>query len=381
MNNPLQTLLAHWRAAGWTAKTPRWMRALGYRMLGGVAADEAMWRAQYRVRLAGSTPAPPQTAFTVGIVTDAMCRHGFYELACRELGVPYRLIDITGAAWRQVVMSAGCDAFVVWPYVQTAAGKALYDERTGIMERELGLRVFPGAEAVWLYESKIRTAAWLDQHAVPQPVTHVFHDAAAAHGFVREADFPLVFKTDRGAEATGVRMLRDRRAAHRLVDACFGRGWRASRGGQADRERGHILLQEFIPDAREWRVVRIGDSYFGHRKGRKGDFHSGSKIIEFDTPPRRLLDGVRHLTDAGSFVNMACDILETRDGEYRTIELHAYFGCNSPYVMAIDGVPGRYLYRAAEDRYVFEPGDFNRNQSCNLRIATLLGMWDVGGGT
>jgi hypothetical protein len=135
---------------------------------------------------------------------------------------------------------------------------------------------------------------------------------------------------------------------------------------------GELLLQEFIPDAREWRMVRIGNSYFGHRKGKAGDFHSGSKIIEFDTPPEALLRFVKDVTDKGPFENMSLDILETPNGDYLVIELHCYFGCNSPHVMRIGSEPGRYRYSHDSDSWTFEPGDFNRNASCNLRIATLL---------
>lgn len=368
------SVLARLRAAGITARLPRWVRKAGYCLLGGEAADLAMWRAQYQRRMTESPPpAPLRTNLKIGVITDAMYRFGYYESACRELGVPYCLIDITGDDWRNTVAAARCDIFVVWPYVQTAAGKALYDERVSIMEKELGMTVFPGSLAVWLYESKYRTAEWLQQNYFPTPQTFVFRNQADAEEFVdQRSDWPLLFKTDLGAEAYGIRILRDRAATLKLVEECFGRGIRLPRRAANDRERGAVMFQQFIPDAREWRMVRIGNSFFGRRKGKKGEFHSGSKIAEYDTPPRELLDLTRQVTDCGKFRSMSLDVLEDADGNYYIIELHAYFGCSTPHVMKIDGVPGRYVYNEAKGDYTFEDGDFNRNQSCNLRVEMLL---------
>ncbi len=305
-----------------------------------------------------------------------MCRHGFYELACRELGVPYRLVDATGADWRRSVVQSKCDAFAVWPYVQTAAGKRMYDERVQVMEKELGLNVFPGAQALWLYESKSRTAEWLRARGFPMPATWIFRDKETALQFVRRrAQWPLVYKTDLGAEAAGVRFLPDAAAACALIRRLFGKGLALTGQRSREREQGMALFQEHIPDAREWRAVRIGNTFFAHRKCKRGAFHSGSKKKAFDTPPRAALDLLRAVADSGPFESMSIDMLEDAQGRLLIVEMHAYFGCGTPHVMAIEGVPGRYRYEQERDEYRFEPGDFNRNQSCNLRVERILETW------
>jgi len=239
------------------------------------------------------------------------------------------------------------------------------------MSEELGKQVYPSVKGLWLYESKRRTAAFLSAHGLPQPRTLVFYDRDRALQFTSSCELPIVFKTDLGSEAAGVKVLRDRRSLERLVKRCFERGVSATGYGDPSSGRGEVLLQEFIPNALEWRMVRIGNSYFGHRKGREGDFHSGSKIIEFDTPPKRLLRFVKGVTDTGDFDNMALDVLENQRGDYFVIEMHCYFGCNCPYVMAIEGKPGRFVYDESVDDWQFEEGDFNRNASCNLRVQHL----------
>lgn len=351
---------------------PQPVKALGRLLCGTDSLDETMWQTEYDHVLAQARRIGLRTDIKLGIVKDVMLRHSYYEAACLELGVPYEVIDLSGADWQERILSSGCAAFLVRPFVLTSMGKVMYDERIRILAEEMGKRVFPSPKSLWLYESKRRTADWLKANGIAQPRTSVFFDQGKAMDFIESCDLPVVFKTDLGSESFGVRIVRHRNEGKKLVKRCFGRGFATPRYDVGERSRGYILFQEFIPEAREWRVVRIGDSYFGHTKVRKGDFHSGSKQKRFDTPPRAVLDLCRRATDLGDFKNMSLDILETCGGEYLVIELHAYFGCSTPNVMEIDGRPGRYIYSENADEYVFEEGSFNRNASCNLRVMLLL---------
>jgi len=345
------------------------------RLVGEDSNNRARWKREHEGVLGHALRIPVREDLPrLGIVTDVMMRHSYYEAACLELGVPYDLVDITGPDWVEAVRRTDCAAYLVRPYVLTSSGKRLYDDRVRIMADEMGKRIFPSVKALWLYESKRRGAGWLEANSIPHPKTWCFNERGAALAFSETCELPILFKTDLGSEATGVKLLRTRPDLVKLVKRCFSKGVAAAGYDLSGNVTGEILLQEFIPNAREWRMVRIGDSYFGHRKGKSGDFHSGSKIIEFDTPPERLLRFVKTVTDKGPFDNMALDILETEGGDYRVIELHCYFGCNSPHVMLVDGEPGRYRYGSATDSWTFEPGEFNRNASCNLRVMHTLNM-------
>ena len=352
---------------------PSWLLRGFHNLVGADAINRARWNREHANVLSRALRVPVRADLPrLGIVKDVMMRHSYYEAACLELGVPYDLVDITGPDWVDAVRRTDCAAYLVRPYVLTSSGKRLYDDRVRIMADEMGKRIFPSVKSLWLYESKRRGAGWLEANGVPHPKTWCFNDRGAALAFGATCTLPVLFKTDLGSEATGVRLLRRRADLLALVKRCFSKGVAAAGYDVSGNVTGELLLQEFIPDAREWRMVRIGNSYFGHRKGKAGDFHSGSKIIEFDTPPEALLRFVKDVTDKGPFENMSLDILETPNGDYLVIELHCYFGCNSPHVMRIGSEPGRYRYNHDSDSWTFEPGDFNRNASCNLRIATLL---------
>ena len=55
------------------------------------------------------------------------------------------------------------------------------------------------------------------------------------------------------------------------------------------------IRDRYIPHDFEWRCVRIGDSYFAHRKRKLGDKASGTKGIDYVNPPESLLDFTRDL--------------------------------------------------------------------------------------
>jgi hypothetical protein len=133
------------------------------------------------------------------------------------------------------------------------------------------------------------------------------------------------------------------------------------------------LFQEYIPDAIEWRIERIGNSFFGHQKVKKGDFHSGTKLMRWERPPRRLLEFCRDITEIGSFMSMDLDIFETKDGKYLVSELQAVFGVKGPPTeMYIDGKPGRFVFDKYSNSWQFEEGYFCQNACCNLRVYALL---------
>jgi glutathione synthase/RimK-type ligase-like ATP-grasp enzyme len=333
---------------------------------------EKQW--QYDQIKAEARGTPCRTSVALGIIKDSMLGHARYEIACLELGVPYRLIDIAAPDWIQQVQESGCSGFIVRPSPVSLTAKRLFDDRLKVLAEDLGKVVFPSFKSLWLYESKIRIADWLSAHAVPHPRTWIFWDRDEAMGFAQTAELPMLFKTDLGAAARGVELVRSRRQARRLVATCFGKGYRGQERAPQDREWGWVLFQQYIPDAKEWRMVRVGDSYFGHRKLKSGDFHSGSQLVAWDRPPDALLDLTRDITELGGFLSMDIDVLEDASGRYYVNEMHAMFGQKHEHQMIIDGRPGRFVRDVENGKWCFEEGSFCRNKCYNLRVQTLLAL-------
>jgi hypothetical protein len=304
------------------------------------------------------------------VIRDLFLNHEAYIVACRELKVAYKTVDLFASDWIDQVKSSGCDAFVAWPSECIQEWKTLYDERLLLLTKDLGHTLYPPYDALWLYGSKQRQRDWLDLHGFPHPKTWVFYSLDETLAFFSQAALPLVAKVDIGASAHGVWIIRSRKQGERLIRKAFSRGLAGSCADPQTRQWRHMLLQEYVPDVREWRIIRIGDSFFGYEKGKAGDFHSGSGLAGWFDPPREALDLLRRITDLGQFRSIAMDVFEKPDGKLLVNEIQSVFGAFDTAQMYVNGIPGRY--RLVEGKYVFEQGRFCGNTCCNLRVLDLL---------
>lgn len=356
--------------------TPSWLKVLIRKKVCLLEYDRNVWAELDPYRYDDPVSSyKPRHPYVIGIIKQFAHYHRHYVSACRELQVAYKLLDISGSNWVDVISGSGCDAFLVWPSANVSIWKDMFDDRLKIMHEDLNKIVYPSTKELWLWESKRRTRDWLMAHNIPLPRTEVFYDMDEALSFVSRAELPLVLKMNCGASSNGVRILRDLREAKKLIRAIFRKGIVVRGGDCRDRQWGSVILQEYLPDAREWRMVRIGDSFFGHPKGRVGDFHSGSGKVLWDVPPPDLLDFLRGVTDSGNFTSMDVDVFETREGKYLVNELQAVFGASySRDQCRVDGKAGRFIYDEASCKWHFEEGDFARNACANLRVEHLLRM-------
>jgi hypothetical protein len=307
----------------------------------------------------------------IGIFTEFWHLHWPVVAACRELGVSYKLLDITGRDWLEVVERSGCDGFIARPSVQIDVWKQMYEERLYIISKVLHKTVFPTFEELWLYESKRRMYYWLEANQIPHATTWLFYRLPEALDFAEAVELPVIYKSNLGSGSSGVILFRDRAQLRKHTKLCFGKGFTTYRRARQDRDWRYVLFQEYVADAREWRMIRLGDSYFGHQKQKKGDFHSGSGLASWEVPSARLLDFVREVTDKGRFRSMDLDILQQGD-KYFISELQTWFGWIRPYQMVVDGKAGRHLYDNATGKWLFEEGIYCQNGGCNLRVAALL---------
>jgi glutathione synthase/RimK-type ligase-like ATP-grasp enzyme len=315
--------------------------------------------------------------WTLGIVSEFTNSHSHFVGACRDLKVTYKVLDISGPNWIDVIHESGCDAFLVRPSVEITIWKQMYDERIDVLSNELNQLVYPSENSLWIYESKRRMSYWLQANDVPHPKSWVFYDYKSAKDFALEADLPIVVKSDFGSESIGVEICRTRKSLLKSVKKYFTKGLARPLFDARDIQWGNILFQEFIPHAKEWRIIRLGDSFFAHQKLIKGEFHSGSGQVAWVTPPRALLDLAMDITRKGEFRSIDIDVFETEDSTYLVNELQAFFGSFLPYQMLVDGEPGRYLFNQMTDEWNFEKGIFNNNGSCNLRVEDLMNILKI----
>jgi hypothetical protein len=315
--------------------------------------------------------------WVLGLLSDRRHLHYQHIAACIELEVSYRVLDITRDDWLDAVRASGCHAFLAWPFIHTALWKGLWDERIAVLD-DLGLLLCPNRRELWLYESKRRARDWCRARGIAQPRTWVFFDREEARAFLASADLPIVIKADQGSSSRGITVCRSTREARRWVDDYFRHGVVIDRGDPRDRSWGYVICQEFLPGVNEWRLVRIGDSYFCRFKERRGEFHSGSGSVRWAAAPRHLLDLLRDMTDAAGFTSMNADVFETADGRFLVNELHAVFGDIDPANREYGREHmGRYRWSQTAGDWSFEPGYFYDNGCANLRVEHVLSVLET----
>ncbi|HQP88786.1 MAG TPA: hypothetical protein PLL76_21235 [Thermoanaerobaculia bacterium] len=314
-----------------------------------------------------------ESAVRFGIVRNAAQYHTHFVQACLDLDVPFVVIDLFRSDWLEQVAAARCDVLLVWPDAVLTTWNTMLKDRVTTLVDELGYASVPTPAEIWMYEDKRRMSYWLAANEIPHPRTWVFYERSEAMEFCDRCELPVVFKTCFGAASTGVRILRSRGRLRALVRKAFSRGIAPGGLDWRDRQWGSVLLQEYLPDVREWRVVRIGDSFLCRFKEKLGDFHSGSGLVRWARPTRNLLDFARSVTDRGAFRSMAVDVFETVDGRLLVNELQAVFGpIRESNLERGAEHRGRWCYDMASASWTFEAGDYYRNACANERILDAL---------
>ncbi len=306
-----------------------------------------------------------------------------YEQACKSLSVDYVILDLLAEDWIENIRNAKIDGLLIRAKGNFQEHKTLFDERLRIINYDLRIPIYPSYNELFLYENKRMYAYWLQAHWFPYPSTHVFYNKSEAKQFIRKAKFPLVFKTNGGASSSGVSIIKSKRKALYYINRIFGinpyfslgkipwtRKWKIPIPKIGMAQKHYAIIQDYISIKWEWRIIKIGDSYFGHQKLLKGNFASGSDRVGWIEPPKELLYMIKNVCEAGQFDSMAMDVLESIEGGYYINELQSLFGSFLPYQMKINNIPGRFIYQ--NNDFVFEEGEFNVCNSNVLRVKDFI---------
>jgi hypothetical protein len=329
--------------------------------------------------------------------------HDLWEQACYSFKdyIDYRVVNLILSNWLEEIQNGPFDILLAKPGGLTAPFKQLYDERIFILGMTLEYKIFPSLLEIFIYENKRFLSYWLKANNIPHPETQVYYSSTEAMEFVGKTKYPLIAKSNIGASGSGVIILYNRKEASNYIkETFFGKGAKKRTGPNfgmgglvkrglhylahpndiqkkimiyksvgSDIQSGFVILQTYIEHEFEWRVVRIGNSFFAHKKLKIGEKASGALIKNYDDPPIALFDFVKEITDRHRFYSLAVDIFESERG-YLVNEMQCIFGQSDPYQMLVGGKIGRYVY--SNDNWVFEEGDFVKHECFDLRIEHIL---------
>jgi len=262
--------------------------------------------------------------------------------------------------------------------------------------------IYPTPNEIYIYENKRFLYSWLKANNLPCAETKIFYKKAEALDYLTKTDYPIVAKYNIGASGSGVQILKNNSEAVDYVIKTFSSKGAPRRWGpnlqkgnlikrslnqlkdlnflnqklnkyaaiKQDKQTGFVLFQEFIPHEFEWRIVSIGGSYFAHKKLKLGDKASGSLLKNYDNPPLYLFDFAKSIMDKFNFTSQAIDVFECDKAKLIVNEMQCIFGQSDEYQMLVDAKPGRYVYE--NNSWQFEEGNFNTNESYDLRVAHII---------
>ena len=327
-----------------------------------------------------------------------------WEIACKNKGLAYTSINMLRADWLEKIWEFNPDFCVSRPPGDNQQNKKVFDDKLFFLENHTKYKIYPSFSETYIYENKASLAYFLKVNKIPHPKTFVSYSHQEADEFAAKTSYPLVAKTLIGAAGAGIKFLKSHAEASDYIKRAFTVGIKRRFGpnrktGSAirwltkaiqsptyffkklkeykqrdlDIQKGVVLFQEYIEHDFEWRCVKIGDSFFAYKKMKIGQQASGVKKFEYGHPPEELLDFTRNLCHKFGFNFMALDIFHCNHG-ISVNELQTIFGHKNPYICKVDGKPGRYLCKS--NKWIFEEGEFNTNESYDLRLDTAIELYE-----
>lgn len=328
-------------------------------------------------------------------------------LSAIQLAIPESDVTVLSAYsnddWEEL---AKLDSAIIFA---TASGrsqwlKRIYDEKVWALSQKKNCMIYPPVQELFLYENKKLLRDWMIVNEVPHPKTKVFFEMSEALNCAKSLVFPCVVKTNIGASGSGVRILESVEQYIAYCNDAFGVGVQYKSGpkwtkgnllkkiskvlrnpgfvqqrlkeykiSKSEIQKDLVFVQEFIPHEFEWRCVRMGDSFFAHKKLAVNNMSSGTLLKGYGEVPHSLLEFIQEITDRTGLVSACIDVFETNQG-YLVNEIQTFFGQSDPYQMAVNNVPGRYV--KSEDAWLFEEGDFNQFESYELRVRHAMQLWN-----
>lgn len=302
---------------------------------------------------------------------------------CKTKGVDYKIVSAYDTNIIDEVKD--CDAFM-WHHYHANPKDVLFAKQLLYSLEMAGIRCFPNFYTTWHFDDKVGQKYLLESINAPLVPSFVFYSKQEALNWIKQTDFPKVFKLRGGAGSKNVILVHDKKEAIKLVKKAFGKGFpqssfsnlisedkRKHREGKKSLfsvvkdiaayylkpgtfhklhspEKGYAYFQEFIPNnSYDIRIVVVGNkAFYLKRLVRKGDFRasgSGALIYEKDVYTEKC---VRLAFETEKKIKSQCTAYDFvfRDNNPLIVEIsygfamHGYDNCEGYYTDDMQFHPG-----------------------------------------
>src|SRR5699024_2397590 len=333
----------------------------------------------------------------IGIVITTERSRNKIIKALKEEQVDYTFINLIDDNWLDY-FKGQFDGYLIYPPSFPYEWKNLFFKRLYYINDLIKDRMTPNLQAISIYESKIAMHDFYKANNIPHIKANTFYNLQDALEYSHGCKLPVVVKEDEGSSSVGVNIFKDRKKLIKMIKKSFyfnnqitkklnfkniksklspykknfnialNTKWNYFPSNT--KRVGFIHIQSYEKIKYEWRIIRIGESYFGHKKLEDEEgFHSGSLRKGWGEIPIQILNLVKEVSDKINFDNTSFDLFETSNGELYFNEIQVMFGVSTEEQLIVNNVPGRYIFR--NDNWIFDPGNYSRNGCNNMRIKHL----------
>lgn len=284
-----------------------------------------------------------------------------YERFLVNNNIQYEFLDIHGFDW--VEKAKEFNLIIFRPDISPSK---LHEAKSKIyyLEQYLKIKCFPSSHEIWAYEDKIR-ANYLYQHFnIPHVNTFITNNKTEALDYINKAVFPKVSKITCGSVSRGVRLIKNKKQAKRLVRKIFSNG--ITTYWAEYKQRNYVYFQEFIEHALfDLRIIVISDKVTGYYRMSNGlDFRaSGSGIWQYNVSelPVEAMKIAVTLKEALKTTILAVDMIKSEhSNQFLVIESSIFYDVDLYEELIVNNITGYYQWENNNDKmnFKFKPGKY-----------------------
>ena len=324
-------------------------------------------------------------------------------ISCSKMNLEYKVFNLlSNSSVEQINDYSPCFCLVK-PPGDILKNKLKFDEKLRQLEQKQ-YSCYPGSSEVVLHENKVALSSFLIKNRIRHPQTFIIDSTEHLEKEINKISMPIVAKTAIGASGSGVQIIQTKEELNNYKSQVFEKGVKRKFGPNKknggfshwitkaikspkyffkrlrvysrafkEKQKGVLILQEYIEHNYEWRCVKIGNPYFGYKKMNINGKASGSKMFEYGEVPESLLNFTKSICERFNFNFMAIDFFENKN-EYLVNEMQTIFGHKNPFICKVNDKVGRYIF--LNGNWIFEEGNFNTNESYDLRLETAIKLYN-----
>lgn len=236
---------------------------------------------------------------------------------CERMNIPFKIVDCMHS--NIINELEGCEV-VFWHHHHILPTDKIFAKQLLFALEHAGKKVFPNFSTDWHFDDKLGQKYLFEACGVSHIPTVIFYSKREAYKWIKQTEYPKVFKLRNGAGSSNVKLVHKKSEAYRLVNIAFGRGfesydrlsdlkdlfkkYRLKKASLMEllksirrffvstefariygNEKGYVLFQDFIPNNKfDIRIIVIAGKAFGiKRMVRKNDFRaSGSGFADYN---------------------------------------------------------------------------------------------------